>query len=110
VARQPVNQEWQETKPVIVVKETDAHNIIAKTPEVVAVAKPEVKPVVNTITHPVDLGVLQMVATDQDLAKASVALEVKTNLNLKRFNDLAVQETVEIKEAVNYELVETKVN
>jgi carbamoyl-phosphate synthase small subunit len=81
---------------------------VTKTHEVVI--QPEVKAVVNTITQPVDLGALQMVATDQNLVKNIIVPEVKAAPNLKRFNDIVVNETIEIKEAVNYELVETKVN
>ncbi|HLX54779.1 MAG TPA: hypothetical protein VKR58_12595, partial [Aquella sp.] len=111
MGKPPVNQEWQETKPIIVTKE-EASNAVTnpvatKVPE--EVVKKEVKPVVNTITQPVDLGSLQMVATDQNLAKNIVTPKVNAEINIKRFNDVAAnQQEAPRQENINYELVETK--
>ncbi|MCC2626153.1 MAG: ribonuclease, Rne/Rng family [Burkholderiales bacterium] len=111
----PVNQEWQETKPIIVVKD-EAPATVAATPTpatvpekaVEEVVKKEVKPVVNTITQPVDLGALQMVATDQDLVKNIVVPVVHTDINTKRFNDVTVDKPAPRNDDLHYELVETK--
>jgi ribonuclease E len=112
----PVNQEWQETKPIIVVKD-EAPITVAATPtppapekEVEVVVKKEVKPVVNTITQPVDLGSLQMVATDQDMVKNIVVPVVHTDANTKRFNDVVVDKPAPRNDDIHYELVETKHN
>src|SRR6185437_13534445 len=111
VGKPPVNQEWQETKPIIVVKE-EASNAVAnpiptKAPE--EIVKKEVKAVVNTITEPIDLGALQMVATDQNLAKTIVTPKINVEINTKRFNDIAAnQQEAPRQENINYEIVETK--
>lgn len=106
--KQPINQEWQEAKSIIVQKEENIHNIIPKAPQIID--EQNVSPVINTITQPVDLGVLQMVVTNHQLARNITAAEIQLDTNLKRFNDIAVNEPIEkeSKEEINYELVETK--
>lgn len=98
-----INQQWQATVPTIVSTE------LVNTPPPRPVETPAkvAKVVANTITQAVDLGVLQMVATDQHLAKNIIVPEVKTKPNGKRFNDIVPNQTPYVEQA-NYELVETK--
>lgn len=59
----------------------------------------------NTIMDKVDLGVLELVATDYELAKTIKTPDVSTKY-LKRHNDIIVEEYVKVE--IDYELVETK--
>lgn len=138
VAANAVNQEWQQqpspaaqqsqhvvaatntqqaapkpamtTPPVAKKEPIKVVDYVAKAEEPVVVVKEEIKKVwVNTITQPVDLGNLQMVATDQGLAKDIVVPKVIIDTNTKRFNDTVVHDTAKVNhDNVNYELVETK--
>lgn len=104
IAKPPINQEWQESKLVIIAKEDILTPVTTKPTEDV-IKKPLVKPAVNTITQPIDLGVLQMVATDQNLAK-NIVIPQAQEINTKRFNDVVVSAKPR-PENINYELVET---
>ncbi|MCC2644381.1 MAG: ribonuclease, partial [Burkholderiales bacterium] len=118
VTKPPINQEWQEPKPVIVAKEEAPKTMapqaetIAPKAEIIAIkpieAAEPAKPVVNTIIQPVDLGELQMVATDQNLAKSINIPTVQADLNTKRFNDIIIDKPAVSPVNIDYELVETK--
>ncbi|MFN7094289.1 MAG: Rne/Rng family ribonuclease, partial [Burkholderiales bacterium] len=62
----------------------------------------------NTITHAVDLGSLQLVATNSDLLNVPQP-EITGASAIKRYNDIIIEEKP-VTEHLNYELVETKVN
>lgn len=94
--------------------EKPAPVIIEKQAVVKIVNTQKVKPVViapvveNTITHPVDLGNLELISTNQILLNRSVE-EIIIDQNVIRYNDLPPVKLSAVID-IEYELVETKVN
>lgn len=109
-SRTRINNEWQQpvavapTSAQIPAMVTAEPKIHAVSPVIERVAPQPKKPVVNTITQPVDLGSLQMVATDHKLAVEPVITHVDTQA--KRFSDQVINEPV-VTPVTDYQQVET---
>lgn len=122
--RSLINSEWQQpdsVKPTStpnlvttpVKPESDKINSVTnrvvnnvETPKIHPASRPKTKSV-NTIVEPIDLGNLQMVATDDKLTAKVEHHEV--NIKVKRFSDQVVSEEVAAP-ITNYQQVETANN
>ena len=102
--KQQIIQVIEEIKPIrqrIVKVDVNSTPVEDKKSNPVKTAKP--------ITEKVDLGSLEMVATNTNLAPKQNTIEVKPTI-VKRYNDVATIKKNVSQETVTYEIVETKHN
>ena len=94
------------TTPAIVIESVTQATAITSKPVI------ETTPIterVNTITQKIDLGELQMVATDSKLTTSLPVIEI-SQMPIKRHNDVITTGQAPVNTEVTYELVETKSN